>query len=153
MSCSGMAGCVLAGSCDTIEATRIWRTRHGGNVFTAYPYALSALDGLDRHLPGMAGYAARARRLAARIRAEGICDINPPVPDANGFQLILRGVPDDLRRRHRAFAERERIWLFNGFFESPFEGRSIAEIVIGDADDDYGDDDACAWLRRFQAAD
>jgi threonine aldolase len=149
----GMAGCVLAGSRDTIEATRVWRTRHGGNVFTAYPYALSALDGLDRHLPRMAGYAARARRLAARIRAEGMCDINPPVPDANGFQLILSGAPDDLQRRHRAFAERERIWLFNGFFESPLEGRSIAEIVIGEAADDYGDDDACAWLRHFQAMD
>jgi threonine aldolase len=147
----GLAGCVLAGTRETIEATRVWRARHGGSIHTAYPYALSALDGLDRQLPRMAGYVARARQLAARIRAEAVCDINPLVPDANGFQLLLTGTVDQLQSRHRQFAEREKTWLFNGLFETPFEGRVVAEIVIGDAADDYGDEEACTWLRRFQA--
>jgi threonine aldolase len=149
----GLAGCVLAGTRETIEATRVWRSRHGGSLFTAYPYALSALDGLDRQLPRMAGYVARARQLAARIRADGVGSVNPLIPDTNGFQLVLAGAVDELQDRHRRFAEREKIWLFNGFFESPFEGQAIAEIVIGDAADDYGDAEACTWLRRFQAMD
>ena len=149
----GLAGCVLAGTRETIEATRVWRTRHGGSLHTAYPYALSALVGLDRHLPRMAGYVARARQLAFRIGAEALGDINPLVPDVNAFQLLLTGTVDRLQSRHRRFAASERIWLFNAFFETPLEGRVAAEIVIGEAADDYGDDDACAWLKRFQTMD
>ena len=65
--------------------------------------------------------------------------------------MILRGTVDELRQRTRDFATREKVWLFNAFFESPFEGKAIAEIVVGDAADDYSDDEACRWLRRFQA--
>ncbi len=107
----------------------------------------------NRQLPRMAGYVGRARQLAARIRAEGVGTVNPPTPDANGFQLILTGTVEELHNRHRRFAGHERIWLFNGFFESPFEGQAIAEIGIGEAADDYGDEEACGWLRRFQGMD
>jgi hypothetical protein len=65
--------------------------------------------------------------------------------------VILAGTVDELKQRNREFAGREQVWLFNAFFESPFEGSAIAEIVIGDAADDYTDDEACQWLRRFQA--
>jgi len=107
----------------------------------------------NRQLPRMAGYVGRARQLAARIRAEGVGTVNLLTPDANGFQLILTGTVEELHNRHRRFAGHERIWLFNGFFESPFEGQAIAEIGIGEAADDYGDEEACGWLRRFQGMD
>ena len=99
----------------------------------------------------MPDYVRRARALAARLRDEQVCEIHPLVPQVNAFQVILRGTVDDLKQRNRDFAVRERVWLFNAFFESSFEGRAIAEIVIGDAADDYSDDEACQWLRRFQA--
>lgn len=147
----GLAGCVVAGSGETIGSMRVWRTRHGGSLFTSYPYVLSALDGLERQLPRMSDYVARARRIAERIRRDRICEINPLVPEANAFQLLLPGTVEALGARHREFAAREKIWLFNGFFESPLATQAIAEIVIGEAADDYGDDEACDWLRRFQA--
>jgi len=147
----GLGGCVVAGTRDCIEALEVWRTRQGAALWTAYPYALSALDGLDRHLPRMPDYVHRARALAARLRDEQICRIHPLSPVVNAFQVILAGTVDDLRQRNRDFAAREKIWLFNAFFESPFEGSAVAEIVIGDAADDYTDDEACQWLRRFQA--
>jgi threonine aldolase len=146
----GLAGCVVAGTRATIDAMQPWRTRQGASLFTAYPYALSALDGLDRHLPRMPRYVERARGLAARLRRDAICDVNPHIPDVNAFQLVLVGSVELLRDRHRRFAAGEKIWLFNGFFESPFEQRTIAEIVIGDAAEDYDDGEACDWLRRFQ---
>ena len=99
----------------------------------------------------MSEYVARARRLAERIRRERICEINPAAADVNAFQLLLPGTADALQARHREFAAREKVWLFNGFFESPLAVQTIAEIVIGEAADDYGDDQACDWLRRFQA--
>jgi hypothetical protein len=74
------------------------------------------------------------------------------VPQANAFQVILPGSVDELKQRNREVATLEKVWLFNAFFESPFDGQAVAEIVIGDAADDYSDDDACQWLRRFQAS-
>ncbi len=147
----GLGGCVVAGPRDCIKAMEIWRARQGAVLFTAYPYALSAMEGLDRHLPRMPHYVRRARQLAARLRDEKICEVHPLAPAANAFQVILRGTVAELKKRNRDFAAREKIWLFNSFYEAPFEGRAIAEIAIGDAADDYGDDEACGWLRRFVA--
>jgi threonine aldolase len=147
----GLGGCVVAGPRDCVDALEIWRARQGAALWTAYPYALSALDGLDRHLPRMPDYVRRARRLAARLRDEQVCRIHPLEPAVNAFQVILAGTVEELKQRNRAFAARESVWLFNAFFESPFEGTTVAEIVIGDAADGYTDNEACQWLRRFQA--
>ncbi len=107
----GLAGCVVAGTRETTASMQVWRTRHGGSLFTSYPYVLSALDGLDRQLARLPDYVARARRLAERIYRERICEINPSAPDVNAFQLILPGTIDALRTRHREFAAREKVWL------------------------------------------
>jgi threonine aldolase len=148
----GMAGCVVAGTRDCLAALEPWRTRQGAALWTTYPYALSAIDGLERQLPRMRDYVRRARALAARLREEQVCEIHPLVPQVNAFQVILHGTVQELKQRNRDFAAREKIWLFNAFFESPFDGKTIAEAVIGDAADDYTDDEACQWLRRFQEA-
>jgi threonine aldolase len=146
-----LAGCVVAGTRDGIDALEVWRTRQGAALWTSYPYALSAIDGLDRHLLRMPHYVRRARALAARLRDGRICQIHPLEPAVNAFQVVLAGAVDELKQRNRDFTAREGVWLFNAFFESPFEGHAIAEIVVGDAADDYTDDEACGWLRRFQA--
>jgi threonine aldolase len=146
----GLGGCVVAGTRDCIDALGVWRARQGAALWTSYPYALSAVDGLDRQLPRMPAYVRRARKLAARLRDGGICEIHPLVPHVNAFQVILRGTVDELKQRNRDFATREKVWLFNAFFESPFEGKTIAEVVIGEAADDYTEAEACEWLRSFQ---
>src|SRR5215471_4681060 len=79
----GLAGCVVAGTRDCIDALEIWRTRQGAALWTAYPYALSAIDGLERQLPRMPDYVRRARALAARLRDEQVCEIHPLVPQVN----------------------------------------------------------------------
>jgi hypothetical protein len=67
----------------------------------------------------------------------------------NAFQLVLNGKPGDFARRNREFARARRLWLFNNFTESAIEGRSIAEIVIGDASDLYTDEEASGWIADF----
>jgi len=44
----GLADCVLAGSKDIIEETRVWKTRLGGNLFTIFSSVLAALEGLHQ---------------------------------------------------------------------------------------------------------
>jgi NAD-dependent oxidoreductase involved in siderophore biosynthesis len=116
-------------------------------VSTAFPYVLSALDGIDRHLPRIGQYVQRARALASRFG--DICRVNPTVPHTNAFQVLLNGTPAELVERQRSFARSESVWLFNAFTETQLPQISMAEVVIGSAADLYTDGEACGWVSSF----
>ena len=145
----GMGGAVVAGTEEFLQSLAPWKTRFGGNLYTAYPYAVAAIDGLDRRLPRMPDYVDRARALAARLANNPALVVNPPVPQVNAFQILLRGTPSALAERNRALARSRGIWLFNGFSEAAIDGHSIAEIVIGDAADLHTDDEVVGWIAEF----
>ena len=145
----GLAGCVLAGTSDMIKATRSWRVRLGGLTSIIYPYVLAASDGLDRHLPRMPAYVARARSLASALHTAGLCTVHPHPPHVNAFQVIFDGAVDELTEKHRRFAAQNKVWLFSSFGATALENRSMAEIVIGEAAEGYSDDEACGWLQSF----
>jgi len=145
----GLGGAAVAGDAAFIESLAVWKTRHGGNLYRVFPYAISALAGIDAHLPRMPAYVGRARALAETLASEPRLIVTPHVPDANAFHLLLPGSVEELTRRNRAFAEQNGIWLFNGFLESSVIGRPVGEVVIGDASDDYDIAEAAGWIRDF----
>ena len=146
----GLAGAALAGEQSLLGAVTPWKTRLGGDLHTAFPYALSALDGLDLRLPCMAAYVARARALAAYLAERGFAVV-PGVPHVNAFQIWLPGMPDALMEANRAFARRRGIWLFNGFRSAP-GGQVAAEIVVGDAAMTLADAEIGGWIAGMAAA-
>jgi threonine aldolase len=147
----GLAGCALAGSADFIAETAVWRTRHGANMHQAYPYALAALEGLDRHLPRMAAYAARACEIAlALIGVDGITPIPLP-PHTNAFQVHLRGEPPAIEAKALTVAAERWVWLFNHLTASAIPGRAVGEIQIGDAADHPSTDEIVALLLHLLA--
>lgn len=134
----GLAGCALAGPADFLAETAVWRARHGANQFQVYPYALAALDGLDRHLPEMGRYAARAQELAAALaEVDGIIP-TPLPPHTNAFQVHVRGELAAVEAAALEIASDHRIWLFNRLTASVIPGHVMGEIQIGDAADDLG---------------
>lgn len=145
----GIGGAVLAGSEDHVRALAPWKTCFAGNLFTSFPTAISALDGLDRHLPQMPAYVARARSLAAALDGRVQAVVHPAPPHTNAFQLHMAGSPGELAERNRAFAREEGVWLFNAFTESPFEGLAMGEVVIGEAAGSFSDAEAAQWLAAF----
>ena len=145
----GLGGAVLAGSEEHVRSLGVWKTRYAGNLFTAFPYAIAALDGLDTHLPRMTDYVERARKLAIHLEGRHPGAIIPFPPQTNAFQILLEGSPADLQERNRDFAGRHGVWLFNAFVEAPRDGWTIGEIVIGDAADHYDDAEAAQWLGEF----
>lgn len=146
----GLGGCALLGDAKSIEAVRVWKTRLGGNLFTAYPFALSALEGLDKFLPRMPDFVKRAGTLARRLSDGGKVSVQRQ-PDANAFTVILDAAPSSCRAAHQAFAKAERLWLFNNFFEAENPDQAIGEIVIGETADDFSDDEAEGWIAAFNA--
>ncbi|MFL5731775.1 MAG: threonine aldolase family protein, partial [Chloroflexia bacterium] len=127
----GLAGCVLAGAADFIKEANAWKGRHGGNIFTAFPYVLTAKQGLQEHVPKMASYCARARDIAAALSAIPGLHIAPDPPHTNAFQVYFPARPKPLEQAHLEIAESERVWLFGGFWPTPLPNISMSEVQLG----------------------
>lgn len=145
----GLGGAAVAGDESFIRSLSVWKTRHGGNLYRVYPYALSALAGVETQLPRMPAYVERARALAEALSNEPRLSITPREPHANAFHLLMPGSVEQLTARNAEFASKRGIWLFKLFYASPVDGHSIGEVVIGDASDDYSIDEAVGWIEDF----
>jgi threonine aldolase len=145
----GLAGCALAGTERFIREARVWQARHGGFLPTSFAEVISALDGLDHHLPRMAQYVERARAIAAALAVLPGVSAVPAPPQTNGFQLYLPASPAALDAAHRGFAEAERLWLFGRFAPTGLPDLSMAEIAIGDAAEDWSDDEIVAAVANL----
>jgi threonine aldolase len=146
----GLAGCALVGSEDFLARATPWLTRHGATVWSNYPYALSAIDGLNRYLPRMSAYRDRAVALAAAIATvEGV---TVGEPQTNGFRVFLPGSPDALRDAHLRLAERTGTWLFPGAVETDVPGLSAVEVVVGEATSAVTDAEAASLFADLLAS-
>jgi threonine aldolase len=150
----GLAGCVLAGSEEFIQATAPWQTRLAGNLFTVHPFVLSALHGLRTQLQHMPAYHERALALAARLAAEAGWRVSPDKPQVNAFQLHLPVAPEALREANLEVARRDGFWLGARAVASHLVGGgAMVEIVIGDAAQGWTDDAAVtAWRAAVALA-
>lgn len=144
----GMAGAALCADSATIARAREWHTRFGAMVYTGYPFALDALDGLDRNLPRVAGWTATARALAAAL--EGV-PRHPGQPQVNAFQLWFPASVETVAERNRAFAREHDVWLFTTIAPAARAGWTAAEVVIGSASDAWSVDQARDWIAAFRA--
>ncbi|UAK25231.1 threonine aldolase family protein [Sphingomonas nostoxanthinifaciens] len=147
----GLGGALVAGSGAFVASLAAWKTRYGGDLYTAYPQAISALIGLDTQLPRMVDYVARARALASRLGTVPGIILQPAVPHTNAFQIWMRGDPAALAERNRSFAHDHRVWLFGGFQPTALAGHCMAEIAIGDGSDHVSIDEAADWVEAFLA--
>ena len=147
----GLGGALVAGSADFIASLAPWKSRYGGHLVTAWPYAISALDGLERLAPRMPQFVQRARDLAAALAAHPLLRVHPGRPHTNAFQLWLPGTPAVLAARHRALAQAGEWWLFDAFVDAPLDGYTMAEIQIGPSSDGWTVEQAAAVLLQLAA--
>ena len=132
----GLAGCVLAGAADFLAETQVWLRRHGAPLYRALPYVVAALDGLDRHLPRIDGYVARAREVAAALAAHPDLRVLPDPPHTNGFTVALPAGEQAVAAACRAVAARSGVWVAGRAVPTALPDVSLVEVQIGDASDD-----------------
>ncbi|TWD72423.1 L-threonine aldolase [Kribbella amoyensis] len=82
----GLSGAAVAGPADVIAEVRRWQRRLGGNVYTLFPYAVSAREGIRKVLPLMGDLHQRAVELAASLQAAGF-RVFPEPPHTNSFRV------------------------------------------------------------------
>jgi len=124
-------GCLLAGPADVIDEARVWRIRHGGRLFSVWPYVLAAERGLDEVLPRMVEYFGRARELAAGLAALDDLDVVPDPPQTPFLHLYLRRNGEKLREAALDIAEERGVWLGERFAVTPLPAVHMLELPIG----------------------
>ena len=128
----GLAGGVLAGPEALIAEAREWRARLGGQLYQGWPVALAGELGLDRHLPQMAAYWARAREIALSVQGvEGIAVV-PPVPQTPLFHVRLDAGREALEAAHQELVDEGGIRLFLSARASADPALSQFEVTISD---------------------
>ena len=128
----GLAGGVLAGPEALIAEAREWRARLGGQLYQGWPVALAGELGLDRHLPQMAAYWARAREIALSVQGvEGIAVV-PPVPQTPLFHVRLDAAREALEAAHQELLDEGGIRLFLSARASADAEQSQFEVTISE---------------------
>lgn len=144
----GLAGAVVAGPEEVIAEVRLWRSRHGGTLFTMLPYAVSALRGLRDELPRMAEYHERALQMADLLAAKGIRTF-PQHPHCNAFRLFVEAPGDVVTERVVAVMEREHLAVTPQWGDSEdVPGWSWTEFTVGPATMKWSADEAVEVLAR-----
>lgn len=104
------AGCLLAGPADFVAEARVWQVRHGGRMFSVFPFLLAAERGLDEVLPRMGELRDRAREVATALdELEGVT-ILPSPPQAAMFHALFRRPLEPLNAAVLDVARATRVW-------------------------------------------
>ena len=143
----GLPGAALAGPADFIAEARIWMRRHGGNLQTMFPNAISAKIGMDRHLHRIPEYVAKAQEIGAILQSiEGIT-VLPNSIQTNMMHLLFDARKDALLDASGQIALSDKVLLIQWLNETP-EGQRT-EIPIGEAALDLTNDRFEALFRRL----
>ena len=127
----GLPGAVLAGPKDFIAEARIWMRRHGGNLPYMFPNAIAAKIGMDRHLPRIPEYVAKAREIADILSdIEGV-QVLPNPTQTNMMHLLFDAKKDALLDASGQIALKDKVLLIQWLNETPQGQRT--EISIGQA--------------------
>ncbi|MEW2348693.1 beta-eliminating lyase-related protein [Streptomyces sp. NPDC006684] len=146
-SLEGLGGAVLAGPQQLVDEARAWRHRYGGQIFQQFPTALSALIGLDRELPRLPEYVARAREVSAALRRglerSGVSwyRLHPEVPHTHQFQLWLPYAARELDEAGIAQARERSECLFGAWHDQQVPRLALTEVTVTGAALEWPDEE------------
>jgi len=143
-----MTGSMLLGPADFIKDARIWQRRHGGNLYTLHPYAISSKINVDKRRDRFADYWSRTKALARALSTLDGVVLRPAEPHTPMLHVLLRGAPDALTARRDRIAREDRFWL-GGILDSDVPGSSLLEIGVGDATLRLTDAEVVAAFRNL----
>jgi len=128
----GIAGAALAGPPDVVAAARHWQHRHGGTLYSMYPYAVAARAGLA-FVDAFASYATRARELADQLTGVPGLRVHPEPPHTNAFVLYADVPAAALEEAALSHAETSRTWVLGRVIAADVPGWAATEVVVGPA--------------------
>ena len=140
-------GALIAGQPGLLDALKPWRSRMGGNLYTAFPFVLGGIYGLRHFLPRMSDYHRHAVALAEALARRDA----PWAADhvmCNSFRLVWPVAAPALARALEQAARQEGEWSFGRILPLPVRDHCFTEMVVGEATMAHGVD---ALAERFAA--
>lgn len=131
-SLGGLGGAVLAGPAHLVAQARDWRARLGGQIYHAWPLAVTAEQGLDRWLPRMPAYWERAREIGVALAGIDGVEVVPSVPQTPLFHVLVRAPQAALDHAHAAYVKQGGMQLFRYSRSTSTPSWSRFEVTIGE---------------------
>jgi threonine aldolase len=128
-----IAGAALLRDAQFIREARVWQRRHGGNLVSLYPFALSARECLQQRLDKIPGYVAHARQIAERLALLPGVRVVPDPPCTNLFHVQLPCSGERLIDASAAIAEERKVAFVLRARDCDVAGYCAVELAIGDA--------------------
>jgi threonine aldolase len=125
----GVSGAALVGPEDLVAEVRRWQRRLGGNLYSLFPYAVSARDGLRTVLPRMDDLYQRAVEVATALQSEGF-RVFPEPPHTNSFRVYAPRDAASIEAAAVARMERTREALCGPWQPADVPGWSWIELVM-----------------------
>ena len=126
---SGIGGAVLAGERDFIEQCIVWRSRLGGDLYSAFPQLITALEGLDRKLPAIPSWVERAKEIAKELKQ--LSGLESEIPKSNGFLVFIKADLESLNKHAIRLNKKYGIVLFHQFIPTDVASIQKVEMQIG----------------------
>jgi threonine aldolase len=145
-----VTGSMLLGPADFIRDARIWQRRHGGNLYTMHPFAVSSKLNFDKRRDRFESYWAKTKELARALSAVDGLTVRPCEPPTPMMHLLLRGPVAALSTRRDDIARDDRVWL-GGILDSDVPGSALLEVGVGDATMNLGEDEVVQAFRKLLA--
>jgi len=147
----GVRGAVLAGADDVIAQAAVWRQRLGGGIRDAWPLALAAIAGLDRHLPRMPEFRAHAVAIAAAVNADGVAHTNPDPPQTPLFHVHLPAPRAAVVRAGEELLADTGTQVY-GYVRSSTDPRTCSfEVTVGEHALDFTPEEVAGLVRDLVA--
>jgi threonine aldolase len=127
----GISGAVLAGSPDFTERSKVWKRRHGGDLFSLYPYVVSADYYFDRRIGRMEQYYEDAKELATLYNECHGVTTRPAVPVSNMFHVHIQLGKERLEALLVDIISETGLQL-NHYVKDNGDSESSYEVSIGD---------------------
>lgn len=125
----GLSGAVLTGNSAFIEKCKIWRSRLGGDLYSAFPMLVTALEGLDKYLDKIPSWVERAQKIASLLNK--INKIQVDIPHTNGFLIFVEGDCKKLNKKSTKLNKEFGFSLFYRFVKTESEHVQKAELQVG----------------------
>jgi threonine aldolase len=144
-SIGATGGAMLVGQTDFIAEARLWRRRHGGDIFQLWPYVASAEMRMERALERMPSDFARAGRWAKMLGESGVA-VTPSIPQTPMFHICARADVATVIAKRDEIARDVRIWVTGWIKQVSNQEFVAAEIQPGPWSDALTDEEAVAAM-------
>lgn len=143
----GLSGAILAGDAEFIEKCKVWRSRIAGDLYSAFPMLITALEGLDNSLQHIPTWVIRAQEIAKQLNA--IKGVNVETPHTNGFLVYVEGNLESLNEKAEALSIKLNLSLFFRLMPTEISHIQKAELQVGPGAEDINNQEIIDYFKQL----